>query len=157
MSTPAPYGGRRLIADTSVWTALERARKLGNTPPDWIAAVEADQILTHPVVMLELLHSARNNDEFLHLRERFERLRLIQLTQTACQSAIDALGQLAAKSDCYHRVDLGDALVAASAADVNPAVGVLHYNHKDFEKLAEVLSFDAVAFGAPGEFEAAAT
>jgi predicted nucleic acid-binding protein len=151
MAAAAPYGGRPLIADTSVWTALERARKIGNVPPDWARAIEADQILTSPIVELELLHSARNAPEFEDWRARLSVFRPVQLTNSACNAAIQALWELSSKSDGYHRVGLGDALIAASAQDAG--VGVLHYNARDFGKLSEVLSFDSVAFGRPGEFE----
>jgi hypothetical protein len=68
-------------------------------------------------------------------------------------AAISALRSLAAKAPTYQRVGLGDALVAVSAQDANPAVGVLHYNHRDFEKLAEVLGFVEVPLAPPGAFE----
>jgi predicted nucleic acid-binding protein len=151
MSTPPPYGGRSLVADTSVWTALERARKIGNVPPEWARAVEADQILLSPVVEIELLHSARNAVEFEDWRARLSLFRPIPLTNSACNAAIHALWELSSKSAGYHRVGLGDALIAASAQDAG--VGVLHYNGKDFDKLAEVLNCDPVPFGGPGQFE----
>jgi predicted nucleic acid-binding protein len=151
MSTPPPYGGRQLIADSSAWTALQRARKIGNVPPDWARAIEADQLRSSPVVEIELLHSARNAAEFEEWRLMLSILRPVPLTNPACNAAIHALWELSQKSDGYHRVGLGDALIAASAQDA--AVGVLHYNPKDFEKLAEVLNFESVPIGAPGEFE----
>jgi len=80
-------------------------------------------------------------------------LREVPLTHTACLAAISAIRNLAAKAAMYHRVDLGDALVAASAQDVNPAVGVLHYNHRHFERLAQVLSFVEVPIAPRGTFE----
>lgn len=138
MSTPSPYGGRVLIADTSAWTALERARKIGNVPPEWARAIEADQIRISPVVEIELLHSARTAAEFEDWRTRLSVLRPVQLTNSACNAAIHALWELSKKSDGYHRVGLGDALIAASAAD--GGVGVLHYNPRDFGKLSEVLN-----------------
>lgn len=153
MSAPPPYGGRRLIADTSAWTAIERARKLGNVPPEWGAAIERDQILTHPVVMMELLHSTRNHAEFVDARAELEALQKVELTATACAAAISALDELAEAQPEYHRVDLGDLLVAASAADTNAADGVLHYNHRDFGKLAQVFGFHDQPLGPPGAFE----
>lgn len=151
MSTPPPYGGKQLIADTSAWTALQRARQIGNVPPDWTRAIEADQILASPIVEIELLHSARNAAEFEEWRTRLSVFRPIALTGSACNAAIQALWELSQKSEGYHRVGLGDALIAASAQD--HGVGVLHYNAKDYEKLAEALNFDSVLIGRPGEFE----
>jgi predicted nucleic acid-binding protein len=111
-----------------------------------------------PVVQLELLHSARTRAEFEAWHERLGQFRSVPLTNSACVAAIQAISDLASRgSDGYHRVGLGDALVAASAQDVNPAVGVLHYNHRHFDRLAEVLAFDSVPLGAPGTFEPPAT
>lgn len=152
MSTPAPYGGRRLIADTSAWTALRRARQIGNVPNEWGEAVEADQILTSPVVQIELLHSARNRTQFDEWHQELGYLERVALTDSACRAAVQAMWELSRISGGgYHRVGLGDALVAASAQDAS--VGVLHYNHRDFDRLAEVLVFDNQPLGAPGEFE----
>jgi len=155
MSTPPPYGGRRLIADSSAWSAIHRASLLGIVPPEWAEAIAADQILTSPVVRIETLHSTRNLQEFEAWDQRLGLLHEIQLTYPACLAAIAALRELAAIAPGYHRVGLGDAFIAASAADVNPAVGVLHYNHADFSRLAEVLEFDEVALAPPGTFEPA--
>jgi predicted nucleic acid-binding protein len=154
MVVAAPYGGRRLIADTSAWEAIHRARLLGNVPSAWTQAIVADQILTSPVVRIEILHSTRNLAEFDDWNERLSILREVPLTNPACLAAIAALRELAAVQSKYHRVGLGDALIAASAQDVNAADGVLHYNHKDFAKLAEVLEFDDVPLAPAGTFEA---
>jgi predicted nucleic acid-binding protein len=122
-------------------------------PPEWRAAVEADQILTSPIVRLEMLHSTRNLPEFDEWNERLSLLREIPLTNSGCQAAIAALRELAERAPIYHRVGLGDALIAASAQDVNPAVGVLHYNARDFERLASVLNFEEIPLAPPGTFE----
>jgi predicted nucleic acid-binding protein len=99
-----------------------------------------------------MLHSARNVAEFTAVEQHHARLREVPLTQSACLAAISALRELAAVSDGFHRVGLGDALIVASAQDVG-GVGVLHYNHADFERLGDVLGVDVVALGAPGTFE----
>jgi predicted nucleic acid-binding protein len=87
---------------------------------------------------IEMLHSARNAAEFAAVEQRHARLREVPLTQPACLAAVAALRELAAVSDGFHRVRLGDALIVASAQDAQ-GVGVLHYNHTDFEKLGDVL------------------
>jgi predicted nucleic acid-binding protein len=99
-----------------------------------------------------MLHSARNMAEFEALARVHARLRDVPLTQPACLAAFSALRELAAVSDGDHRVGLGDALIVASAQDAQ-SVGVLHYNHADFERLSGVVGVDAVALGAPGTFE----
>jgi predicted nucleic acid-binding protein len=133
---------------------LRRAQQIGNVPRDWARAIEADQLRSSPVVEIELLHSTRNAVEFEEWRSMLSILRPVPLTNSACNAAIHALWELSQKSDGYHRVGLGDALIAASAQD--HSVGVLHYNPKDFGKLAEVLSFESVPLGKPGEFEVSA-
>jgi hypothetical protein len=50
------------------------------------------------------------------------------------------MAQLAAHSDCYHRIAIPDYLIAAAAEDVG--IGVLHYDH-DFDRLAEVFRFES--------------
>lgn len=132
-----PHGGRRLIADSSGWGAVHRAQLLGNAPPEWSQAMAADQILTSPIVRIELLHSTRSLKEFDEWNQRLALLREVPLTNTACQAAMTALRELAAIAPKYHRVGIADALIAASAQDVNPAAGVLHYHHRDFRRLAE--------------------
>jgi hypothetical protein len=98
-----------------------------------------------------MLHSARNAAEFAAVEPRHARLRDVPLTQPACLAAISALRELAAVNDGFHRVGLGDALIVASAQDA-VGVGVLHYNHDDFEKLGAVLGVDVVELGPPGTF-----
>ena len=152
MAAELPYGGIPRIADTSVWSALHRAGQLGNVPAEWNDALAQGLIRTSPVVRLEMLHSTRNRAEFEALEHLHSRLRDVPLTHPACLAAISALGELAAVSDGFHRVGLGDALIVASAQDVG-GVGVLHYDHTHFEKLGEVLEVDVVALGPPGTFE----
>ena len=53
-----------------------------------------------------------------------------------------ALGELAQRSDGYHRVPLTDALIAAAAAE-HGAIAVLHRD-THFDKLSEVLKFENV-------------
>jgi hypothetical protein len=99
-----------------------------------------------------MLHSTRKAAEFEALERLHARLRDVRLTYPACLAAISALRDLAAVSDGHHRVGLGDALVVASAQDAG-GVGVLHYNHTDFERLGDVLGVDVIELGPPGTFE----
>ncbi len=74
------------------------------------------------------------------------------MRSAAYRAAFNAIQELAAKGGGgYHRADLGDVLIAASAQEAD--VGVLHYNFGDFGKLATVLNFDAVSLAKPGTFE----
>jgi predicted nucleic acid-binding protein len=148
-----PYGGRKLIVDTSAWTAIDRSRALGNTPHDWTQAMQRGQLLLHPVVRLELLHHAKNSAEVEHWDGAFEdALEEVRVGKGIYQKAIKAVHELADKYPAGgHRVSLPDALIAASAQESK--VGVLHYNPKDFNKLALVLTFDNMQLAPSGTFE----
>jgi predicted nucleic acid-binding protein len=153
MAEDAPYGGARLIADTSAWTAIRRSKALKNTPPEWTQAVFRRQLLTSPIVRLELLHSvdgAQAFEDLDHLLGHFDEVPVSSRVFTIAITAVRELA-LRGKTPGYHRVGLADALIAASAHD--RSVGVLHYNHKDFEKLSTVLSFKSVPLARAGTFE----
>jgi predicted nucleic acid-binding protein len=53
-----------------------------------------------------------------------------------------AIGELAERSDGYHRLPLTDALIAASAAE-HGGLAVLHRD-SHLDRLAEVLSFESI-------------
>jgi predicted nucleic acid-binding protein len=146
MSAEPPFGGGDFIADKSVWGRADREE----IRDEWSAALEAGQILTCQVTVLELLYSARTVGEFVEIQEELGALRIVAVTQTVCDAAISAMGQLAAHSDRYHRIPIPDYLVAACAQDV--AVGVLHYDH-DFDRLAEVLEFESRWVAPPGSLD----
>jgi predicted nucleic acid-binding protein len=56
---------------------------------------------------------------------------------------MSALGELAERSDGYHRVPLTDALIAAAAAE-HRGLAVLHRD-AHFDRLAETLAFPSVS------------
>ncbi len=146
-----PYGGRRLIVDTSAFTAIKRSQKLDNTPTDWAEAMRRGQLLLSPIVRLELLHHAKSLVEVESWGELFDHLKEMPVRRSAYAAAARAIRELAAQGEGYHRVDLADVLIAASAQEAD--VGVLHYNFGHFGKLASVLNFASVELGKPGTFE----
>jgi len=147
-----PYGDVPLIADTSAWTAIRRSRALGNTPRDWTNAWMGRQLLVSPVVRLELLHDAKSADDFEALDHLLGFYDEVPVSARTFKTAI-AVRELAVygRSPGFHRVGMGDALIAASAQE--RGVGVLHYNARDFDKLAVVLSFESVLVAPLGKFE----
>jgi predicted nucleic acid-binding protein len=152
MGQGAPYGGRRLIVDSSAWTAIQRSKALRNTPRDWTNALVGGQLLMSPIVRLELLHRTRSRSEFQAWDDLYDFPKEVAVRKGTATLAMWAIRELASKGGGgYHRVSLGDVLIAASAADAG--VGVLHYNPKDFDKLATVLSFDSVWLAPMGTFE----
>jgi predicted nucleic acid-binding protein len=146
-----PYDGQRLLVDTSAFSAIRRAKGLNSTPPEWTEARLRKQLLLSPIVKLELLHEARSAGEFEDLDNFLGYYPLVPLRREVFDAAMGAVRDLAAVSPEYHRVGVCDALIAASAAMSN--VGVLHYNHKHFAKLREVLVFNNVELAPPGTFE----
>jgi predicted nucleic acid-binding protein len=125
------------IADTSAW-----ARAGHESVRDaWAAAMRARQVATCPVVVLELLYSARGGPEFDRWAADLAQLRSIPLTRSVTNAAQQALRTLAHGGGARHRsVKLPDLVIAACAADA--AVGVLHHD-ADFDRLAEVLPFES--------------
>jgi predicted nucleic acid-binding protein len=146
-----PYGGRRLVVDTSAWAAIERSKALKNTPSEWTEAMRRGQLLLSPIVRLELLHHAKSLIEVESWGELFDNLKEVPVERSAYAAAFGAIRELAAKDNGYHRVGLADVLIAASAQEAN--VGVLHYNFGHFGRLASVLNLDSVELGKPGTFE----
>lgn len=140
LRTDAPF-----VADTSAWW---RASAL----PDDLgvllhSAVREDRLLITPIVRMEILYSARTSSEYLELELEFDALRILRNDRTVADSAMSALGELAARGDGYHRVPLTDALIAASAAE-HGGLPVLHRD-AHFDRLAEVLPFQSVTLPVP--------
>jgi predicted nucleic acid-binding protein len=95
----------------------------------------------------EWLHDADDAAQFDERDQLFSRLRELPLTRQVSDTALSALRELRAKElPRYWRVDLPDALIAATAASCT--VNVLTDNRRDFDKLAGVLSFQPVHFPA---------
>jgi predicted nucleic acid-binding protein len=146
MGDEAPFGGKVLIADTSVWARASH--------PDirdlWAAALRGRQIATCSIVMLELLYSARNAQEFTIVEAEQALLRDVPVAGSAQRAAIGALRDLASDGPGQHRVPLADALIAAAAQDAG--VDVLHYDHH-YDRLAQSLHFTSVWIASPGALE----
>jgi predicted nucleic acid-binding protein len=136
MSAEPPFGGGDFIADKSVWARADREQ----IRDEWAAALAGGQIFTCHATSLELLYSARTAEEFETLQEELGALRLVAVTQTVCEAAIWAMGELVTHSGGYHRIPIPDYLIAACAQDAG--VGVLHYD-QDFDRLAQVLEFES--------------
>lgn len=128
---PAPFGGRTVIADKSAW---QRARL--HRAADWGAAMRAGRIATCPVVMLELLYSARHRADFDDTLLELRALPFLPVERHEWETAITAMQELALTG--RHRVKFPDALIAAAAH--NAGVDVLHYD-SHFDTLATVLRF----------------
>jgi predicted nucleic acid-binding protein len=136
LSSGAPYDGRTYIADTSAWVhAPDPAVRR-----DWAAALSSGQIATCPIVKLELLHSARDGDDYDRIDAMLGAFRDVPITRSVTDAALAAFRELAHVHPLYHRgVRFPDLLIAAAAQEAS--VGVLHYD-AHFDRLSEVLDFE---------------
>jgi len=120
---------------------------------DFQAALERGQLRGSTVVKLELLHNARNPQEFQAAEQELDRLQTLPVTVDASRAAVGALRDLSSKAPAsnpaYHRVKNIDALIAGTAW--SRGFGVLHYDGH-YERLASVLGFDEFWIAAPGAY-----
>ena len=145
MSDPHRFGTIPLIADTCVWSKLRRAPQ--ELAEDFRAGGREGLILSSPIVRMEWLHDARDAAEFEEREAIFSQLRELPVTREVCEAALGALRDLKDTGNPrYWRVDLPDALIAATAQCA--AVNVLSDNRRDFDKLSEVLEFELYDFPA---------
>jgi len=134
-------GGASFVIDTSAWWRVEVL------PPELLRplrrATMEDRMLITPVVRMQILYSARTSAEYLAYDAELSGLRMLRNDRAVADTAMSALGELASRSDGYHRVSVTDAFIAAAAAEH----GGLVVLHKDghFDRLAEVLAFESVA------------
>ncbi len=128
------------IADTSAWW------RIATLPEDLGALVQEaildDRMWITPIVRMEVLYSARSTSEYLALEAELDALRILRNDRAVANAAMSAFGELAERSDGYHRVPVTDALIAAAAAE-HGGLAVLHRD-AHFDKLAEVLVFQRV-------------
>lgn len=135
-----PYGsGVALVFDTSAWN---RQRDPSVTRR-WQATLAAGLLVVCPVVALELLAAARDEDAFLGLDRTLNALPQAPLTRAACERAISASRDLAGE----RRLPAADYLIAAAAAE--RGFGVLHYD-RHFDPLCRVLGIEGVLVASRG-------
>jgi predicted nucleic acid-binding protein len=128
------------IADTSAWWRVASLpSELGTLLQ---AAVIDDRLWVTPIVRMEILYSARSSSEYVALETELDALRIVRNDRAVADAAMYALGELAERSDGYHRVPPTDALIAAAAAE-HGGIAVLHRD-AHFDRLAEVLTFQGV-------------
>jgi predicted nucleic acid-binding protein len=141
-----PWTGLPLLIDKSAW---ERQEHPAVAVP-WRAALEADALLSCAVTDYELLFSARDAESFDAIEARLAGFRHLQMTDGVHRAALRALRDLAHTGPLHHRVKLPDVLIAACAQEAG--AGVIHYDH-DFDRLAEVLTFESRWLAPPGTLD----
>jgi predicted nucleic acid-binding protein len=135
-----PYGsGSPLVFDTSAWTR----RTAPTVLPRWAATRDAGLLAVCPVVALELLAGARDEDAFGELDRALQALTQAPVTRSACDAALGASRELRGQ----RRLPAADYLIAAAAAE--RGAGVLHYDrHCDI--LCRALGIASVWVAEPG-------
>jgi predicted nucleic acid-binding protein len=135
-------GDAPFIVDTSTWW---RFSSLPSALVD--KAIVDDRLWITPIVRMEILYSARSTTEYTAVETELDGFRILRNDRAVTDAAMSALGELAQRSDGYHRVPLTDALIAAAAAE-HGGIAVLHRD-THFDKLAEVLAFENVELPEP--------
>ena len=121
------------LADTSAWTNRHRSNELRK---QFDVGAETGQVATCEMVMLELLWTARDHDDFAAARDELDALPRIAIGRRAWSRAMDVFQLFAARGPLDHRqVAIPDLLIAAAAEIAE--VPVVHYD-RDFELIAEI-------------------
>jgi len=122
-----------LVIDASAWHRQRDPAVL----EEWAAAIEQEQLVSCPAAMLEILYSARNEDEFQLVDKTLSSLLQAPITASVCHAALGAARELHGS----RRLPATDYLIAAAAAECG--FGVLHAD-RHFDLLATVLPFESV-------------
>jgi predicted nucleic acid-binding protein len=123
------------LFDTSIWSWAHNepdsnlARKL-------TGRLAAGELITSSVVVLEVLHVARNWDEFRHLSSRLALLPTVPMTASSGRRALVVQEQLASTGHGNHRRPAADFLLAAAAEESGPDV-TLWFFDKDLRVICE--------------------
>jgi predicted nucleic acid-binding protein len=138
-----PYSsGVPIVFDTSAWNRRTDPAVL----PRWALTRDAGLLAVCPVVALELLAAARDEDAFRDLDSALSAMPQAPVTRAACERAIGASRELAGE----RRLPAADYLIAAAAAE--RSFGVLHYD-RHFEPLCRVLEIDSVLIAPRGTLD----
>jgi predicted nucleic acid-binding protein len=137
------YGsGEPLVFDTSAWSRQRNPAVLSR----WLATAESDLLAVCPVVALELLASAPDEEAFKDLDGTLAALPHAPVSRSAGTAAIAASRDLRGE----RRIPAADYLIAAAAAE--RGAGVLHYD-RHFDPLCRVLGIESVWIASPGEID----
>lgn len=138
-----PYGsGTPLVFDTSAWNRRTNPAVL----PRWTATRDAGLLAVCPVVALELLAAAPDEEAFGDLDRALKALAQAPVTRNAGDAALGASRELRGE----RRLPAADYLIAAAAAE--RGAGVLHYDHH-FDLLCRVLGIESMWIAEPGSID----
>ena len=143
MPPAEPYGsGGLLVFDTSAWNRQRDLAVLAR----WRVTARANRLAACPVVALELLAAARDEEKFADLDRTLTALPAAPVTRSAGAAAIGASRDLRGE----RRIPAADYLIAAAAAE--RGAGVLHYD-RHFDILCRVLGIESVWIAKPGSID----
>ena len=138
-----PYGsGTPLVFDTSAWNRRTDPTVLAR----WAATRDAGLLTVCPVVALELLATARNEEKFANLDRALQGLAQAPVTRNAGDAALGASRELRGE----RRLPATDYMIAAAAAERGAAV--LHYD-RHFDLLCHALGIESVWIAEPGSID----
>jgi predicted nucleic acid-binding protein len=139
----SPYGsGTCLVFDTSAWHRQRHPAVIAR----WTATLDAGLLSACPMVALELLAGARDEEAFASLDHTLGALAQAPVTRAAGERALAASRELRGE----RRLPAADYLIAAAAAERGCAV--LHYD-RHFDPLCRVLGIESVWIAGPGEID----
>jgi predicted nucleic acid-binding protein len=128
-----------VFIDTSVWARIKQEQV---REPVADAVSSGSVVISEPLI-LELLRSARNAKEHKVLRDEYESLHVVPLTQKTMNRALEVQSKLAIRG--YHRGPSPTDLISAAVAE---SVGAtLWHCDRDFELIAEVSGQVVVRLG----------
>jgi predicted nucleic acid-binding protein len=123
------------LADTSAWV-WSRRRGYPQLRHAFDTALVDGELATCDMVRLELLHSARNPDEFAEIREELAALPDCPIGKDQWNRALYVYEELSGRGGAHQRsVKHPDLLIAAAAEAA--AVTLLHYD-EDYDRIAEI-------------------
>lgn len=121
------------LVDASAWIRVHRAG--GALQDEFEQAIDAGDIATSDVVILELLRGARNHRELDELRDALDDLPRCPVTPLTFRRALWVQAQLARRRGGQHRIPPADLLVAAAAEARGLAVA---HHDRHFDAIAAV-------------------
>jgi hypothetical protein len=143
MPNAEPYGsGAPLVFDTSAWNRQQHPA----VRERWRATARARRLTACPVVALELLAAARDEEKFVDLDRTLTALPAAPVTRRAGAAALRASRELRGE----RRLPAADYLIAAAAAE--RGADVLHYD-RHFDALCRVLGIESVWIAEPGSID----
>lgn len=118
-----------ILCDTDI---LIEALKNNSRAIDSLRKIGFGNIALSAITVMELYFGAVNKREMTKIKNRLQRLRIVQIDQEICDTAMNLVERYA-KS---HSLHIPDALIAATA--ICQRMELLTYNVKDFKFIKDI-------------------